>query len=698
MTTLAQNHLAEEQSPYLLQHADNPVNWYPWGEAAFERARLEDKPIFLSVGYSTCHWCHVMAHESFEDPVVAALMNDAFINIKLDREERPDIDQIYMTVCQMMTGGGGWPLTILMTPDREPFFAATYIPKTTRFGRVGMLDLVPKIKQLWASQRPEFMRAAQQITRSLKEGDALGPGENLGQETLDRAFLQLERQFDRKHGGLGGAPKFPTPHLYLFLLRHWRRSGREEALQMVTSTLRAMRRGGIFDHLGTGFHRYSTDERWFVPHFEKMLYDQALLALAYLETFQATEQAEFADTAREIFGYVLRDLRDASGGFHSAEDADSEGEEGKFYVWTTAEVRQVLGDEQADLVLRAYNLDEQGNFREEASGERSGGNILHLRGELAQLAQELDLPLDQLQQRLEHARAALFEQREGRIRPGKDDKVLTDWNGLMIAALARGGRVLGEARYTEAAVEAATFALETMRDDGGRLLHRYRKGQAGIAALLDDHAFLVWGLLELYEATFEARWLEAALELSDVMIEHFWDDRGPGGFFTTADDAEALLVRQKTIYDGAIPSGNSVAMWNLLRLARISGRSDLEEIADRSGRVFSSRVKRVPSVFTQFLVGLDFAVGSGHAVVIAGDPADEQTQALLDAARRGYHPGRVVLLRPTSGEEEATITRLAPYTAEQREVEGRPTAYVCEDDRCSPPVTAVSELLELLEG
>jgi uncharacterized protein len=697
MTTTAQNHLAQEQSPYLLQHADNPVNWYPWGEAAFERARQEDKPIFLSVGYSTCHWCHVMAHESFEDPVVAALMNDAFINIKLDREERPDIDQIYMTVCQMMTGGGGWPLTILMTPDREPFFAATYIPKTTRFGRVGMLDLVPKIKQLWAAQRPEFLRAAQQITRSLKEGDALGPGENLGQETLDRAFLQLERQFDAKHGGLGGAPKFPTPHLYLFLLRYWRRSGREEALQMVESTLRAMRRGGIFDHLGTGFHRYSTDERWFVPHFEKMLYDQALLALAFLETFEAAERAEFADTAREIFDYVLRDLRDEGGGFHSAEDADSEGEEGKFYVWTTAEVRQVLGDEQADLVLRAYNLDAEGNFREEASGERSGSNILHLRGELAQLAVELDLPLEELQRRLARARAALFEHREGRVRPGKDDKVLTDWNGLMIAALARGARVLGEARYAGAAAEAATFALETMRDEGGRLLHRYREGQAGIAALLDDHAFLVWGLLELYEATFEARWLEAALELTDAMIEHFWDDRGSGGFFTTADDGEALLVRQKTIYDGAIPSGNSVAMWNLLRLARITGRVDLEDLADRTGRAFSARIKRAPSVFTQFLVGLDLAVRPGRAVVVAGDPADEQTQALLDAARRGYAPGRVVLLRSTK-EEQPAITKLAPYTVEQREVDGHAAAYVCEGDRCSRPVTTPDELLALLEG
>ncbi len=690
---MAQNRLAFEKSPYLLQHADNPVDWHPWGDAAFEKARAEDKPVFLSIGYSTCHWCHVMAHESFEDLQVAALMNDAFVCIKLDREERPDIDSVYMNVCQMMTGSGGWPLTIIMTPDKQPFFAATYIPKFSRFGRPGMMELIPQIKRLWHTRRGEILGVAGQVVDALRQMAQDAPGAALDESALRAAYDQLDRRFDPWHGGFGGAPKFPTPHNLMFLLRYWKRTGEARALDMVEKTLQAMRRGGIYDHLGFGFHRYSTDREWLVPHFEKMLYDQATLAMAYTEAYQATGKAEYQQTAREILAYVLRDMTVPEGGFTSAEDADSEGEEGKFYVWTAEEIAEALG-EDADLFARVFNVEADGNFREEATGRRTGANILHLRKSLHEVALELEMDQADLCARLESARQRLFARRERRVPPHKDDKILTDWNGLMIAALAKAARAFDEPAYAGAAARAATFILEKMRTPDGRLLHRYRDGEAGLPALVEDYAFTIWGLLELYEATFDVEHLRAALDLNADLIAHFWDEES-GGFFTTPDDGEALLVRLKEIYDGAIPSGNAAAMLNLLRLGRITAHPDFEAMAAQIGRAFSETINRAPSAFTLAMVALDFALGPAHEVVIAGRPGADDTIALLRALHAPFAPNKVVLLRPTDA-DLPEIAHIARFTQDQVCIDGKATAYVCQDYRCALPTTDVEKMLELL--
>ncbi|MFW6162984.1 MAG: thioredoxin domain-containing protein [Planctomycetota bacterium] len=690
------NRLADSKSPYLLQHADNPVDWYPWGEEAFAKAKKEDKPIFLSIGYSTCHWCHVMAHESFEDPEVARLMNEALVSIKVDREERPDIDNVYMTVCQMMTGSGGWPLTILMTPERKPFFAATYIPKTSRFGRTGMVELIPKIQELWETRRDDVVQSADQIVEHLRSSTGGQAGEALDPSVLALAADQLAARFDATHGGFGGPPKFPTPHNLTFLLRHWKRAGDEQSLKMVEETLRAMRLGGVYDHVGFGFHRYSTDARWLVPHFEKMLYDQALLAMAYVEAFQATGKADYERTARQIFTYVLRDMTAPQGGFYSAEDADSEGVEGKFYVWTVAELREVLGGDDGDLAIRVFNATEDGNFIDEAHRRRTGTNILHLTKPLPELADDLGMDKDTLRERLEGIRRKLCERREKRVHPHKDDKVLTDWNGLMIAALAKGARAFGEPRYAEAATKAARFLLGTLRDADGRLLHRFRAGHVGVRAHLDDYAFLAWGLIELYEATFDVSHLAAAQELTDAMLDGFWDEEA-GGFFFTADTAEGLLVRQKESYDGAVPSGNSVAMLVLLRLARITGRAEWEARAEAVGRAFASRVRRMPAAHTQLMAALDFAVGPSFEVVIAGQPGADDTEALLTALRTRFLPNKVVLLRP-AGVEEPPIARIAPFVEAQTARDGRATAYVCRDQACREPTTKKDEMLNALAG
>ena len=689
-----QNRLALEKSPYLLQHADNPVDWYPWGDEAFEKAQREDKPVFLSIGYSTCHWCHVMEHESFEDGEVAELMNKVFVCIKVDREERPDIDSVYMAVCQMMTGSGGWPLTIIMTSDKKPFFAGTYIPKTNRFGRMGMMELTERIGQLWSTKRSELLQSADKITAALQQQPHSAGGDGLGEDTLGRAYGELLDRFDARFGGFGVAPKFPTPHNLGFLLRYWQRSNKEKALEIVEVTLRAMRRGGIFDHVGFGFHRYSTDHKWLTPHFEKMLYDQALLAMAYLETYQATGKAEYAQTAREIFTYVLRDMTDGQGGFYSAEDADSEGVEGKFYLWTMAEIRNVLGEKQADLAAKVFNVKQDGNFTDEASGGHSGANILHLDKPAGEIARELGLTQQQLDEQLEDIRSKLFSARKKRIHPYKDDKILTDWNGLMIAALAKGGRVLDNDAYSQVAQKAAEFILKNMVDDKGRLMHRWRHGQSAIQANLNDYAFLVWGLLELYETVFDVRYLKKALELNRDMLGHFWDENA-GGFYFAADDGEELLVRQKNIYDGAVPSGNSVAMLNLLRLGRIIGDADMETKASQVAGAFSGQVSQSPSAYTQLLMGIDFAVGPAYEIVVAGKEGAPDTVGMLRAIRSGFVPNKVVLFRPDQL-DEPEITRLAEFTKHQTSRDGKATVYVCLNYSCKQPVTDPADVLDLL--
>jgi uncharacterized protein YyaL (SSP411 family) len=673
------NRLINEKSPYLLQHAYNPVDWQPWDEAAFAQAEAEDKPIFLSIGYSTCHWCHVMAHESFEDREVARLMNRAFVCLKVDREERPDIDNVYMEVCQAMTGSGGWPLTIIMTPDRRPFYAATYIPRAARHGQMGMLDLIPVIEDYWRNRRDEVLDTAGQVVTALQSRGKPAKNASIASEDLLRqGYEELRLRYDANRGGFGRAPKFPTPHNLSFLLRYWKRTGEPQALGMVEKTLQAMHRGGIWDQLGFGLHRYSTDARWLVPHFEKMLYDQALLAMACLETYQATKDDQYAQMAREIFTYLLRDLTSPEGGFYSAEDADSEGVEGKFYVWTEAELREALPADLAAVAIATYGVAPEGNFHDEASGEKSGTNILHL---------TTDVPPETREQ-LERAQGLLLAARQKRVRPGLDDKILTDWNGLMIAALARGAQVLDEAIYHDAAAKAAEFILERMVSEQGRLLHRYRAGEAAIPAYLDDFAFLCWALIELYQSDFDPRWLREALRLNDYVLEHFWDDDG-GGLFFSAEDNEKLMVRPKEVYDGAVPSGNSVAMLNLLRLARLTGRGELEDRAAQLGAAFGADLVRAPSMHSQMLCGMDYALGPSAEVVLAGD--GETLQEMVEALRAKFQPN-VVVLRAAEA-----IADLAPFAASHTALDGKATAYVCRRQACAPPVTDAKEMIGLLE-
>ena len=689
------NRLIHEKSPYLLQHAYNPVDWYPWGDEAFEKASRENKPVFLSIGYSTCHWCHVMERESFEDPEVAGLMNDAFVSIKVDREERSDLDHIYMAVCQMLTGSGGWPLTIIMTPGKKPFFAATYIPKSGRFGQAGMMELIPRIKEVWRSRYGEVMESSEKIFQALQGLDEK-PGGDLDGTTLTRAYQELGSRFDEEYGGFSSAPKFPTPHNFLFMLRYWKKTGDKRALEMVEKTLQAMARGGIFDQVGFGFHRYSTDGRWLVPHFEKMLYDQAMLAMAYLDAYQATRRSVYKKTAKEIFAYVLRDMQAPGGGFYSAEDADSEGVEGKFYVWEKSEIRRVLDREEADFISRVFNISEKGNFREEATDRSTGSNIFHLDKSIREIASDLKIPVPEFEKRLESARIKLFKARERRIHPYKDDKILTDWNGLMIAALSRGAQVLGEPAYTRAAGDATRFIFEQLQTTDGRLLHRYRDGEAKITAHLDDYAFLTWGLIELYEATFESRYLRRALEINEDMLKYYWDEDA-GGFFFTPEDGERLIVRKKEIYDGAIPSGNAVAMLNLIRLARFTGRTDLDEKASRIDNAFSSQIGQSPSAYTQFLVALNYALGPSNEVVIVGPTGGEDRSAMLKALRETYIPNRVILFRP-SDKKSPEIDTLSGFIKNFNPLDGKTTAYVCHDFTCEMPTTDIDEMLKKIKS
>ena len=678
------NRLIAEESPYLLQHAYNPVHWYPWGEEAFNAARKADKPIFLSVGYSTCHWCHVMAHESFEDPDVAELLNESFICIKVDREERPDIDQMYMAVAIGMTGRGGWPLTIIMTPDKRPFFAATYIPKNGRYGQAGLMELIPQIKGIWNNNRSELLGTSDRIVDYLKRlQHPKGASRDPDASILARGYQTLATIFDAKNGGFGTKPKFPSPHNILFLLRYWRRTGDDQTLEMVETTLQAMRMGGIYDHVGFGFHRYSTDAEWSLPHFEKMLYDQALLSVAYIEAYQATGKEEYAQTVREILEYVLRDMTSPEGGFYSAEDADSEGEEGRFYSWTVAELKEILDDEEFKLLIRLYDVHERGNFE-------LGRNILRQTSTFADAAEILKMRESELKDRWNRMRAKLFQTREGRVHPLKDDKILTDWNGLMIAALAKAAQALNEPRYRAAAKAAADFLHEKMQDSEGRLLHRYR-GTAGLQANLDDYAFLIWGLIDLYETVFEVKYLEAAMQLNRTMLQNFWDS-DLGGLFFSPGDGEALLLRQKEYYDGALPSGNSVALQNQLRLMHLTGDQDLEKNALDLSRAAFAAAGDQPAGHTMLLCALDYALGPTREIVLVGEADDSGIIAMLSTIRSRFLPNKAVVL--VSSQE---IGKIVPFAKDLVRLEGKATAYICTDHVCQLPTTNPEMVKDLLE-
>ncbi len=689
------NRLVFEQSPYLLQHARNPVDWYPWGDAAFEVARKADKPIFLSVGYSTCHWCHVMEHESFEDEEVAELLNKYFVCVKVDREERPDVDQVYMTVTQAITGSGGWPMTVMMTPDREPFFAATYIPKANRYGRRGMMELLPLIGTAWRDQRAELEASAKGIVKQLADRSGGNPGPPLNQSTLEACYQQLAQSFDSTNGGFGGAPKFPRPHNLRFLLRYAARSGNQTGVDMVVKTLREMRRGGIWDHVGLGFARYSTDEKWLVPHFEKMLYDQALIAMACVEAWQMTGYEDLRQTAEEILEYVERDMTAPSGGFYSAEDADSEGIEGLFYLWSTADLKSALGDEDGAFAATIWNASESGNFESEADEVKPHANILHLTKDAGVLASELDLEVAEFEERMEAVRRKLFQIREPRVHPLKDDKVLTDWNGLMIAACAMAGRAFDEPRWTELAKRAGDNLLTSLRAENGRLYKRSRLGEAGLTGLLEDYAFSVWGLLELYESSFDERYLVASIDLTKIALEFFWDEES-GGFFLAPSDGEALIVRSKEIYDGAIPSGNSVFALNLLRLSRMTANAEFDDRAHELIRAFSGDVQRGPMGFTQLMLAVDFSVGPAFEIVIAGERGAEDTSAMTRALAAVFLPNKVVIFRP-AGEDAPLITTIAKYSEPQVWRDGRATAYVCQNFACKQPTTDIQVMLDSLD-
>lgn len=681
------NRLSKEKSPYLLQHANNPVDWYPWSEEAFKEAKKRDCPIFLSVGYSTCHWCHVMERESFEDEEVAAVLNNNFVSIKVDREERPDIDHIYMSVCQAMTGHGGWPLTILMTPDKKPFYAGTYFPKHEKWGRIGLVDILIQVSEKWRQDPDLLVETAEKVISSVYAERSDSRGDEPNGKTLLKAFFQARRMFDKEFGGFGTAPKFPTPHNLAFLLRYWKRSGDKEALDMVELTLEHMYRGGIYDHIGFGFSRYSTDEKWLVPHFEKMLYDNALLALVYIEGYQAAGRKLFARAAKEILTYILRDMTSPEGGYYSAEDADSEGEEGKFYVWTPTGIKGVLGEQDGEAYCRLFDITSEGNFE--------GRNIPNLiTAPRFDEAGELAVAAEKAAGHIGSMREKLFSARAKRVHPYKDDKVLTSWNGLMIAAMARGAAVFGEDVYREAAVRAVNFIFHKMRRADGRLLARYRDGESAYPAYLDDYAFLTWGLLELYEATFDPSHLEKAIGLAGQMIDLFWDEK-EGGFFFNGKDAEQLISRPKEIFDGALPSGNSVALLNLLRLALLTADQSYADTAEKQVKAFAGSIGEQPWGYTHFLMGVDLLLGPARGIVIAGRAGDADTEAMLKAVRQTFLPNAVVAFHP-QGEAGRHIEKLVPNLKDKRMVDGKAAAYICENYACQAPVTDHQKFVEMI--
>tara|TARA_R110000868_G_scaffold1211_2_gene9316 strand:- start:36981 stop:38999 length:2019 start_codon:yes stop_codon:yes gene_type:complete len=670
------NSLANEKSPYLLQHKDNPVEWYPWGEEAFEKARRENKPVFLSIGYATCHWCHVMAHESFEDESIAELLNDAFINVKVDREERPDLDSTYMTVCQMLNGQGGWPLTIILTPDKEPFFAATYIPKEARFGRIGLRQLIPGVKGMWTHEPEKITKAVESIKEGFGRSQKFESGEFPGTEAIDYAAEQLAMRFDDEFGGFGSAPKFPSPHNLMFLLRHWKQTGEQRFLDGVTNTLTAMRLGGIWDHVGFGFHRYSTDRKWLLPHFEKMLYDQALLMMVYTEAWQITKNPLFKQTVFEIAEYVFRDLTSDEGAFFSAEDADSEGEEGKFYIWKTSKIESLLSIEEVEFFRTHFNLKVEGNFEDEATKELTGQNIPHLKKEL----NETDSAAWQ------NIRSKLFKNREQRIRPLLDDKVLTDWNSLMIVALAKAGAVFVEQEFIERAEKAFLF-IEKKLLKTDQLLHRYKDGEAVIEAFADDYAFLIWAGIELYEATFETKYLQLALDLNSHFLDVFWDEEN-GGFYFSVNDSDQPLGRQKQIYDGAVPSSNSVAFLNLIRLSRFSGNTSLEEKANQLGKCFSADLIRSGSSSTMSMMALQFLFNDPKEIVIA--EGENEASDFIRYFHSTFDPSKILLLNPLK--RDNTLLKTSPFLEKQVAIDQKTTIFICRNYSCEKPVFDINDL------
>jgi hypothetical protein len=678
------NRLIHETSPYLLQHAHNPVDWYSWGDEVLARAKKEDKPILLSIGYSSCHWCHVMENESFEDEAIAKIMNERFVNIKVDREERPDLDELYMNAVQVMTGSGGWPMTVFLTPDLVPFHAGTYFPPEDRGGMPGFPKILVVVSDYYRNHREEVGKMETQMKNALHQMVEIIPSqETIDEKILAKAFETFEGQFDSNYGGFGKAPKFPSSMALSFLLRYWKRTGSKEALRMVEVSLEKMANGGIYDHLGGGFHRYSVDERWLIPHFEKMLYDNALLSRTYFEAYQATGEERYRRVAEEVFRYVIRGMKSPEGGFYSTQNADSEGEEGKFYVWSRDQIKEVLGKEKGTPFCGYYGVTPQGNFEGETS-------VLNIASTMEKISELYGISIPELEEVLEEGRQKLYAEREKRIRPDRDEKILTSWNGLMISSFVDGFKVTENERYIEEAKKAARFILEEMRKDG-HLMRVFHQGKSHVKGYSEDYAFFIQALIDLYEATFEIDWLKEADDLNRRMIHQFWDERN-GGFFFTGKENEPLIARSKNPYDNVIPSSNSVALFNLIRLGYLTGEESLKQKAEQIIHLFYKFLSEHPSGFTHMLSGLSFFLDP-EEIGIIGSKNDLRTKSMLQEIYRAYLPNKILSLKDPQKPIEGSWF---PFLMEKGVIEV-PTTFVCKGFTCLPPVRNEEELKKILE-
>ncbi|SEQ72248.1 thioredoxin domain-containing protein [Piscibacillus halophilus] len=677
------NRLQYEKSPYLLQHKDNPVDWYPWGEEAFKKAKNENKPIFLSIGYSTCHWCHVMAHESFEDEDVAEVINSKFIAIKVDREERPDIDAVYMKVCQRMNGHGGWPLSIFMTPDQVPFYAGTYFPKESKYGYPGIKQVLGYLSDTYHNDPQQIEDVTESVRKSLNQVIFSKGEERISKEATDQAFHELSKTFDTRYGGFEGAPKFPSPHNLMFLMRYYQQTGKTLAREMVEKTLQSMARGGLYDHIGFGFTRYSTDEEWLVPHFEKMLYDQALLLITYTEAYQLTGNEYYKNISEQVIEFVQREMTSSDGAFYSAIDADSEGKEGLYYIWGRREIYEVLSNDLGNLYTKAYNITTEGNFH--------GKNIPNLIDtNLEEVAKEFNLTIEQLEEKLDQARLKLLETREKRVYPHLDDKVLTSWNAMMIAALAKAGQVYQNEEYVNMARKAVNF-IENQLIENNRLMARYRDGEVKFKGYLDDYAYLAWAYLELYDAEFQVMDLRRAKELADQMYHLFWDSEH-GGFYFNGEDSERLISNDKDIHDGATPSGNSVATNVMARLSSLTGEPQYSDIVEDQYRVFYPALSRIPQGSTYYLISLMLTEYPSKEIVVISRDGDPDWDRLKHFKSSHYLPNTTWLKTDDDGE----LAEVAPFVESYNSINDQTTVYICEHFTCQQPTTIVDEVIEQL--
>ena len=689
--SIKSNRLIKETSPYLLQHAHNPVDWFPWSEEAFELAKKLDKPIFLSIGYSTCHWCHVMENESFENEEIAKLMNESFINIKVDREARPDIDNIYMTVCQMLTGSGGWPLTIIMTPDKKPFFAGTYFPPKSMFGRLGMIELIPKIDSVWKNDRESINENSENIINALKNASSPTTQGSFNKKIFDDAFDEFENLYDKKYGGFGNSPKFPSPHQLKFLIRYAKDNNDRFALEMVENTLTKMSLGGINDHIGKGFHRYSTDKQWLVPHFEKMLYDQANLISAYSELYSITKNEKYKDIARDIIDYITRELLSDDGVFYSAEDADSEGIEGKFYVWTKEEIEKILGND-AELYCKIYNIYSNGNYKEEVAGHGAGGNIIYLKDSLTNIAKEVAKNKEDILKILNQSNLKLFKEREKRIHPFKDKKVMVDWNSLVISSLCDYAKATNDLSFLKIAIKCENYISNKCMNNN-KISHLVNNKSFNQEGFLDDYAFYIKSLLDLYQLTYRNEYLVKAIDLTNSTIQLFYSETKNAFYFTHSDNND-VLVRKIEFYDGANPSGNSIMLMNLLVLNKITANETYQNIANKMLDSFYTLVKKSPTSFSQFLIAAQFAYGNDYEIVIVGEKSERNIQKVNKLINNEFNPNITTIWKEDDNDK---INNIANYTKMMYQIDNKLTIYVCKNYSCENPTNDLNLIKKYLE-